>query len=162
MIPVRRQGGMVILATLVIGLLLTVMPAPEWARPFRPAWHTLFLIYWAMALPHRVGVGGAWVLGILVDLLTGTLLGQHALSLSVIAFLVQRLHQRMRLFPLWQQAFAVLLLLSVERFVWFWVVGWSGQPFPDYRFWLAPLVGMVLWPWFFIIMRDIRRRFRVS
>ena len=80
MIAGKHHGGGVILLTFVIALLLTVIPLPDWARYLRPDWVGLVLIYWCMALPERVGVTTGWFMGLLVDLLTGTVLGQHALS----------------------------------------------------------------------------------
>jgi rod shape-determining protein MreD len=158
----QHRGGAIILVTLVAGLLLTLMPLPEWARPFRPQWYTLVLIYWVMAVPERVGVGSAWLLGILVDVLTGTVLGQHALGLSVIAFLLLKVHRQVRLFPLWQQSLAIFSLLLLERVLALWIIGATHQPLPDYRYWAAPAIGMLLWPWAFIVLRDLRRRFRVT
>ena len=73
------NGRLIIVVTLCIAMLLMILPMPEWARPFRPQWVTLTLIYWAIALPHRVGVGSGFLAGIALDVLTGTLLGQHAL-----------------------------------------------------------------------------------
>lgn len=157
-----RHGGLVILVTLLITLVLTIMPLPDWANPFRPQWYTLALIYWTLALPHRVGVGIGWMVGIMVDVMTGTLLGQHALGLSLIAFVTLKTHQRVRLFPLWQQSLVVLLLLGVENLCSLWVIGAAGQPAPPLIYWAPPLVGMLLWPWVFVILRDLRRRFRVS
>ena len=157
-----RQHGFVILITLVVALILTIMPLPGWAIPFRPQWYTLVLIYWTLALPQRVGVGVGWIVGIIVDVMTGTLLGQHALALSLIAFVTLKTHQRVRLFPLWQQSLTVLLLLSAEKLLSLWAIGAVGQPAPPPSFWAPPLVGMVLWPWVFVILRDLRRRFRVS
>jgi rod shape-determining protein MreD len=157
-----RRGGFVILSTLLAAMVLAIMPLPEWAVPFRPQWYTLVLIYWALALPERVGVGIAWLVGILVDVMTGTLLGQHALALSLITFVTIKTHQRVRLFPLWQQSVTVLLLLSLEKLLSLWVIGAVGQPAPPPSFWAPPLVGMLLWPWVFIILRDLRRRFAVS
>lgn len=157
-----RRGGFVILGTLLAAMVLAIMPLPEWAAPFRPQWYTLVLIYWALALPERVGVGIAWLVGILVDVMTGTLLGQHALALSLITFVTIKTHQRVRLFPLWQQSVTVLLLLGLEKLLSLWVIGAVGQPAPPPSFWVTPLVGMLLWPWVFIILRDLRRRFAVS
>lgn len=161
MIPVKRHGTTLILITLVVALLLTVIPLPEWARPFRPQWYTLTLIYWVMALPHRVGVGSGWLLGIVVDLLTESLLGLHGLSLSVIAFIVLKLHQQIRVYPLWQQSLLVLMLLFLEHLLGYWITGYTGQPLPSLTYWSAPVFGMLLWPWIYVILRDVRRRFHI-
>ena len=157
-----RQGGLVIVVTFIVALLLTVLPLPEWARMYRPQWYTLVLIYWTMASPQRVGVGIGWLTGIIVDVTTGTLLGQHALALSVIACSTQKMHQRLRLFPIWQQSLTVLVLLLVEKLLELWVMGAVSQPAPPLLFWAPPLVGMLLWPWIFIVLRDLRRKFQVS
>jgi len=146
----------------MLALLLMILPMPEWARPYRPQWVTLTLIYWCIALPHRVGVGTGFSLGILLDVLTGTLLGQHALGLSVVAFLAVQLHARIRVFPFWQQALAVLVLLVVEHLFALWVMGAIGQTPPALTYWLVPLIGAVLWPWIFVTLRDVRRRFKVT
>ena len=66
----------------VVSLMLTALPMPEWASLWRPAWVALVLIYWCMALPARSGVLVGWSVGLLLDVMTGTLLGQHALALA--------------------------------------------------------------------------------
>lgn len=158
----QRSGGLVILITFFVALLLTVLPLPEWARLYRPQWCTLVLVYWTMATPQRVGVGVGWLIGITLDVTTGTLLGQHALALSIIAFITHKMHQRVRLFPIWQQSLTVLVLLLLEKLLELWVMGAVSQPVPTLMFWAPPLVGMLLWPWVFIILRDLRRKFQVS
>jgi len=158
----KHQGGIVIFTSFLIAFLLTVLPMPEWAQPFRPQWYTLTLIYWTLALPQRVGILTAWLVGITVDVMSGALLGQHALSLSLIAFLTYQTHQRVRLFPLWQQSLLVLLLLLMEKLISLWVMGAIAVPTPSALYWIPPLVGMFLWPWVYIILRDLRRKFQVT
>ncbi len=157
-----RRGTWVIVLTFVVALVAEVLPLPEWAQAFRPQWYTLALIYWCVALPQRVGVGTGWALGLVVDALTGTVLGQHALSLSLIAFLSVKLHLRIRVFPLWQQSLTVLTLLALERLLSLWIIGITGFPTPPLRYWTPALVSTLLWPWVFIVLRDVRRRFGVS
>jgi rod shape-determining protein MreD len=113
--PGHPHNGIVILVLFLLALVLTIMPLPLWAQDYRPQWVALMLIYWCLALPERIGVATAWGLGIMQDVVSGALLGQHALSLSVLAFLTVRLHQRIRIFPWWQQALSVLVLLLLER-----------------------------------------------
>ncbi len=155
------RGGLVILITLCIALTLTILPLPESVREFRPQWVALVLIYWCMALPHRVGVGFGFSFGILLDVLTGTLLGQHALGLSVVAFATVKLHQRVRVFPLWQQSLVVLVLLVVEHLLALWVMGAINERPPGLIYWAVPPIGALLWPWVFVVLRDLRRRFHV-
>ncbi|MES9903115.1 MAG: rod shape-determining protein MreD [Sedimenticola sp.] len=161
MIISSRNGGIVIILTLLMALILTILPLPDWAQMLRPQWYTLVLIYWVLALPLRVGVGIGWLVGIQVDVMTGTLLGQHALSLALIAYITHESHLRMRLFPLWRQSFTVLLLLLIEKVISLWVMGVVSLPTPNIDYWIQPLLGMLLWPWIYIVLRDLRRKFDV-
>jgi rod shape-determining protein MreD len=156
------EGRVVIWTTLCIAMLLSILPMPEWARPFRPQWVTLVLLYWAIALPHRVGVGSGFVAGILLDVLTGTLLGQHALGLSIVTFIAIQLHQRIRVFPFWQQSLGILILLLIEHLLALWVTGATRGVAPGLVYWAAPLIGALLWPWIFVTLRKVRRHFKVG
>ena len=157
-----RNGTQVILISVVVALFLTILPWPTWAEEFRPQWLAMTLIYWSLALPNRVGVFWGWVAGLVLDVVSGTVLGQHALSLSVTTYLAVELHPRVRVFPLLQQAVSVWVLLLVERLLSLWVIGATGQPTPTLWYWMPTFVGMLLWPWVFILLRDVRRRFAVA
>jgi len=156
------QGRLVIIATLCVALLLMILPMPDWARPFRPQWVTLVLLYWAIALPHRVGVGSGFLTGIALDVLTGTLLGQHALGLSIVTFVGIQLHQRIRIFPFWQQSLGILVLLLLEHLLALWIIGATRGVAPGLVYWTVPFIGALLWPWIFVTLRKIRRHFKVS
>ncbi len=156
-----RSGGWTITASFVIAMLLTIVPLPDWLAAARPQWVALVLIYWCMALPDRVGVGIGFTVGLLQDALLGSLLGQHALAFAVLAFLTIKLHQRIRVFPLWQQALSVLVLLLLTQLMLFWINGLIGRSPADWTYWLTALAGTVLWPWVFLLMREIRRSFNV-
>ena len=156
------HGRLVILISLCIAMLLTILPMPEWARPFRPQWVSLVLLYWTIALPHRIGVGSGFVIGIVLDVLTGTLLGQHALGLSVVTFIAIQLHQRIRVFPFWQQSLGILVLLVIERLLALWVTGATRGETPGLVYWTVPLIGALLWPWIFVTLRTVRRQFEVT
>jgi rod shape-determining protein MreD len=162
MTEASRQRVWVIAVSLILALFLTVLPIPDWAEDFRPQWVALTLIYWTLALPTRVGVFWAWTMGLVLDVTSGTVLGQHALSLSVVAWLTVELHQRIRVFPMVQQAVSIWILLLVERLLSMWVIGATGQPTPTLIYWMPTFVGMLLWPWVFIVLRDLRRRFLVT
>ncbi|MEN8177088.1 MAG: rod shape-determining protein MreD [Pseudomonadota bacterium] len=163
MIAVATPGRTyIIYLTLILGFILSIMPLPDWALDYRPQWVVLILIYWCMALPERIGVGVGWISGLLLDVLSGSLLGQHALGLAVVAFLTLKLYRRVRVQPLRQQMFTILILLLVERLLTLWSTGAAGYPTPNLVYWTTPLIGMLLWPWVYITLRDIRRRFRVS
>ncbi len=154
----RHQGGWVIAVTFAVAIMLALAPMPDWADRLRPQWVAMVLVYWAMALPERVGVGIGWSVGILLDVARGTLLGQHALALTVLAFVTHKSHMRLRVLPLWQQAGTILLFLLVYQLIVQWINGISGYPPRDLWYLLPPLISTLLWPWVFVVLRDLRRR----
>lgn len=148
--------------TLFVALILTLLPMPEWTIWFRPAWVLLVLIYWAMMAPDRVGVGTAWLMGILVDLLCGTLLGEHALAYMVVVFIVARMHTQLRMYPMLQQGLSVCIFVTLYLFIMYCIQGFIDELPSSRLYWTSSLTSMVLWPWLFILMRDCRRWFRVA
>ena len=160
--PTHHQGGAIIFISFALALLLTLLPLPEWAQILRPEWVTLVLIYWCMALPTRISIGWAWVAGIMLDVTLGDLLGLHALSLSIVAFLTIKLYQRIRVYPLGQQALAVLILVAMSQLLTLWILGIIGSTPGSWTYWLPSLSSAILWPWIFVIMRGARRHFRVT
>jgi rod shape-determining protein MreD len=97
----------------------------------------------------------------MLDVAHGSLLGQNALALAVVAYLAIRLHQRIRLFPLWQQAVSALLLVTLHLMLVLWVKGATGQSAETWAYWLPALSSMLIWPPVFIILRGLRRGYRV-
>jgi len=145
--------------SIVVAFMLTIMPLPDWAVELRPDWVTLVLIYWAMALPTRFGVTIAWLFGILLDVSTGSILGQHALGMVLAIYIVHIQHQRLRVASLLQQAIVVLFLLLLKQLIVLWVNGIVDRAPDTWVFFLQSLIGAIIWPWVYIIMRDLRRRF---
>jgi rod shape-determining protein MreD len=158
----NHHGGGIILLTFIAALMLTMMPLPGWGEYLRPEWVTMVLIYWCMALPERVGIGFGWLAGLLLDVVHGAVLGQYALALALVAFITLHLHQRMRVYPLGQQALLVLLLVMLQQMLVIWVNGFLGETPRGLQHWLPAFVSMLLWPWLFLILRDVRRKFRVG
>ena len=153
---------LVIFLSLLVGLILMILPLPDPVQIYRPHWVALILIYWNMALPRRVGPWIAFFIGIVVDTSQGTLIGQHALALVIIIYINQNFHQRIRVMSLVQQAIYVFGLLVISQVIIVWVEGIMGRPPPLLAFFGAPFIGMLIWPWVFVILRDIRRKANIS
>lgn len=156
------RRGWLIAASFGLALVLSAVPLPEWANAWRPAWVPMVLIYWCLALPERVGVGVGWVVGLVLDVLRGTLLGQHALGLAILAYVSVKLHQRVRMFPLWQQAVLVGVMLVGYVTLTTWVRVLAGLDPQRGVHWHSALSSALLWPWLFVILRDVRRRGQVA
>lgn len=153
---VRRDRLSTILVTIAAALILTLVPLPALVDPLRPYWVALVLIYWCLETQGLISLGLAFVIGLVLDVVTGSLLGLHALSLVVLVYLVTRFRARIRFFPPWQQALSVLALLLNDRIIILWVVSLRGEPLPGLEFWAAPIVGTAIWPWLFLLLDRYR------
>ena len=158
----RHRGGWTITLSFIVALMLTIIPLPSWAALVRPEWVLIVFIYWWIALPERIGVGIGWIMGLFLDVVRGTLLGQHALALTIVALITLKLHQRIRVFPLYQQALIVLLLLILQAMIIVWIRGITGSAPQIWIILLPTITSALLWPWLFIFMRFLRRRYRVA
>jgi rod shape-determining protein MreD len=120
------------------------------------------LIYWVIALPYRVGIAVAWVLGVILDVLLGSLLGQHAISLIIVAYLASSLYQRLRMFAIWQQSLVVFAIIGLNQLVNFWIESIAGTTQWSMWYLLPSVVSALIWPWVFLALRSVRRLFRVT
>ena len=90
----RARVGWILPVSIVIALLLGLLPLPGVLQPLRPYWLALIVAYWVLEAPERVGLGFAFAVGVLADLLYGGLLGEQALRLVIMAFILQRFRLR--------------------------------------------------------------------
>ncbi len=142
--------------------MLTVMPLPGWAEPFRPDWVALTLIYWAMMLPRTWSVGSAWIIGIVIDVAQGTILGQHALALCFIVFVTVRFHLLMRVFPMQQLTATVFAILTLYQFILFWINGVAGIEVALVNYWGPVITGTLFWPVVMTLLSGVRMRVQHS
>ena len=157
----EHRGGGVILLSFIAAFALTIMPFPDIIRSLSPEFVTLTIIYWCMALPNRVGLGTAWMAGLFLDVFRDTLLGQHALALTLVAFFIVQLHQRIRVFPLWQQAISIGVLILIQVALVLWIKGIMSEKTDIWVALIPVLTTSLFWPPVFLLMRHLRRYYQV-
>lgn len=155
-----RAHALLFYGSILLAFVLQLAPMPHALLPFKPYWPALVLVYWALEAPDRIGLGFAFLLGFCGDILTGEVLGEQALRLVALSFIVLRFRSRLRFFPMWQQSVAILALLLNDRVVLMMMRAFSGDPRPPATFWIAPFFGMLAWPWIFLLLDDLRARLR--
>lgn len=156
----RSPSFALFLGSLLFGWVFAVLPLPELLSPARPYLLGLLLCYWILETPQRVGLGSAFLIGLFADVVSGTLFGEQGLRLVILTFLVQRFRARLRFFPLWQQALAVLALLSNDRVIALLIHLLSGDGGLPWLSMLSPVLAMALWPWLFLLLDSLRLRSR--
>ncbi|MGH8147217.1 MAG: rod shape-determining protein MreD [Rhodanobacteraceae bacterium] len=155
-----RAQGWAFGISIALSLLLMLVPLPLVIQPLKPYWPALVLVYWSLETSDRVTVGLAFLIGIVADLLNGALLGDQALRLAVLVFIVLRFRSRLRFFPMWQQSLAVWLLLLNNHVLQALIRAFAGDAPMPLLSWLAPVVGAVIWPFVFLLLDDVNTRLR--
>ena len=153
----RMRKGWVLPISFAAALLLGLLPLPDMLQPLRPYWLALVLAYWVIETPERVSLGFAFVLGVIADLMFSSVLGEQALRLVIMTFILQRFRLRLRFFPLSQQALAIGGLLLNDRIVDAAIHWMLREPMLPWNFWWAPLLGMLLWPLIYILLDMLRQ-----
>lgn len=148
--------------TVMFALLSMLVPLPGVLEPFKPYWPALILLYWSLESEDRVTLGLAFGVGLAADILNGVVLGEQALRLCALVFIALRFRSRLRFFPMWQQALAVLALLLNDRVLLLLVRLLAGASLPPASWWISPFVGAALWPFLFLLLDDLRARLRIQ
>ena len=141
-----RHLGVTIYLTAIIALVLTVLPLPTWFAIARPQFLVLTVLYWSIMLPRAGGLLLGYASGLALDVLQGSLLGEHALALAFVTYLAIRLNLMMRAKPLFEQSLFVFAALMVYESLLWMIDGWSGHPLSTPARWVHTATGALIWP----------------
>ena len=150
------------IVTLLMAFMLSALPMLEWVQWGWPEWVLIVFIYWVIALPHRFGLGWAFILGLLLDLLQGNHLGVNALAMVVVTFFAMLMYRRLRMYRAWQQAFVIFVLVAINQCISYWFQGIGSNASSGLWFLLPAPVSGVFWLWLFVVLRGVRRAFKVA
>ncbi len=151
--------GWAVASSLFAAFALTIFPLPESLQALRPDWVALTVIFWIVSLPSWFGIGVAWLCGLVLDTLTGALLGQHAAALALIAYIAFKFHRRVRVFPIWQETFAVFVFLTLYHLVLMWIDGTAGRNL-SMQYLLPVVSGVCVWPLWSGLLNAVVRQSR--
>ena len=132
--------------TMLLALFLSVVPLPVWLNTVRPAFLVLTVLYWSIAAPRAGGIALGWIAGLALDIFQGSVLGQHALALSLVTYIAVREHQKIRSKPVFQQSLIVMATLFIYEFIVYAINGWTGHALYGPLRWVQILTGAVVWP----------------
>ncbi|WOH35886.1 rod shape-determining protein MreD [Thalassotalea fonticola] len=156
-----RNNNFVILVTIIISLMLTIMPMPIGADAFRPNWALLVTAYWSLALPNRVNVIFAWLVGFIIDVLLGSVLGINAFATALVVYVTVNNFQKIRNFSLWQQSLIIGLLTALYHLIIFWIQRFILDVDFSISYLKPVITTAVIWPVVFLLLRKVRRQLQV-
>lgn len=154
----ERMPRLYIAVSLLAALVLQLLELPYALALLRPLWVPLVLVYWVMAIPQPMGLFTAWITGLLMDVLLGSVLGQHALGLTVVVFLALQLRGVLSLYPIWQEALALMPIWLLYAFLMFWIDGATDHRADPWLHWVPLIATGLCWPLVVGVLNGFRRR----
>ena len=142
--------------TLLVALAVNLLPVGR--HPAQPDLLAVVLVFWNVHQPRRVGVGLAFLFGLLMDVHEGALLGQHALAYTLLSFVAISIHRRLTWFGLGEQALQILPVFLAAHGVSLIVRMVAGGMFPGWSILLSPVFEALLWPVATVLLLAPQRR----
>ncbi len=143
LLPVRPAF---IAFTLIAALIVNFLPWSGQLLAVKPDFVALVVLYWCIQQPRKLGFAAAWLMGLTMDVADGSLLGQHALAYSVLAFAGIVLHRRVLMFTMRNQILHVIPILLLNDLIVLVIRKFAGADFPGFSYFAGSLFAGALWP----------------
>ena len=130
--------------TLILAFAFNLVPFGR--SPAMPDLLAVTLVFWNVHQSRRVGVGVAFMFGLMMDVHDGAVLGQHALAYTLLSYFAVSMHRRLLWFSVPAQALQVFPLFVAAHGVSFIVRMLLGGMLPGWNLLMAPLFEALLWP----------------
>ncbi len=151
----KRSLGFILFSFLV-GLTLLILPLSNEVQDYNPQWLVLIAAYWGIAAPEKAGILMSWIWGLFLDVSIGTYLGIHALSLALVSYMAIILHQRLRMYPMWQQSLFIWLLAGLDKLVVLQLNNVLDTVEVQWNYWYSTFSTALLWPVVFLLLKKFR------
>jgi rod shape-determining protein MreD len=142
--------------TLMLAFAINLVPLGR--NPAQPDLLALVLVFWNVHQPRRVGVGVAFLFGLMMDVHDSAVLGQHALAYTLLSFFAITIHRRLLWFGLLSQALQILPLFMAAHAVSLVIRMLIGGMLPGWELMLAPVFESMLWPVASLLLLAPQRR----
>ncbi len=153
MMSMKARLVMMLLATLV----LTTLPLPTFLSVIRPAWVLLFVLYVQCYLPIYFRVTSIFILGLCLDVMCSTVMGEHAFALVLTVWLASSKVRRFGFFSTIQQMSVIVLYGLFYQGIIFLLDSFQGNISSLLQVMGVALTSMLCWPWLGMLTNGITR-----
>jgi rod shape-determining protein MreD len=136
-----------IFISFLVAALLASVPLPKFLSWIWPQWIVLVMIFWILNLPDRLGFGTAFGIGLLQDALSGSMLGEHALALTIITYLLLKFNSKIIFSRLSAQTITVFMLILLYQALLYWIHGIIKNLPSTPNYWLSSITSALIWPY---------------
>lgn len=157
---IRRDAPSLRWLSIIFGFLFMIFPMSDWMSALRPFLLALVLIFWVLETPQKMTLGRIFIIGLLLDIASFSMLGEHALRLLIICGVVHQFRSQFRFYPLWQQSVFIMLILFVDQIVLWFLTQLQGLPSLNIESVFSPIFSFLIWPWLYMLLDNWRMKSR--
>jgi rod shape-determining protein MreD len=150
-----------VVCSLAVAFLVAVYPLPMNWSVYRPELVCVVIIYWVLHKPYNIGVGIAWCVGLVQDIVEDAVWGAHALALAVVAYICLMSYRRLRSYSLGQQSVWVFVFVGIHQLMVNWIQSLSGYGSPVWYLSVSALITAFCWPFLVIALDRLQRFYRL-
>ncbi|WP_133131305.1 rod shape-determining protein MreD [Legionella yabuuchiae] len=133
--------------TFFIVLALSILPLPGWLNVFRPPWVLLLVLYIQFCLPAYFNIPVIFILGLCLDVLLGSVIGEHIFALSLTTWLASGFSRRFIFFPIGQQMLFIMIVAMIYQTTLVLTAAFLGYAYFPLTIVCSSLLSLILWPW---------------
>jgi rod shape-determining protein MreD len=157
---IRRDTAVVRWVSISLAFFMMIIPMSEWFAALRPFILAMVIVFWILETPQKMHFGHVFLIGLVLDLASISILGEHALRLLIIAAIIHQVRNQFRFYPIWQQALFVMALLYVDLLVLSVLKLIQGLPQQAFEAWVSPTLAFLIWPWLYMLLDNWRLQSR--
>lgn len=157
---IRRDTPGLRWLSIALAFFIMIIPMAEWLAALRPSVLAMVMMFWILETPGKMGLGRVFLIGLLLDLTSFAMLGEHAFRLLLMAGVVHQLRNQFRFYPIWQQSLFVLAILYVDLIVLSVTRVLQSLPQPAIEAWISPVLAFLIWPWLYMFLDNLRMQSR--
>jgi len=151
-----------VLASVFVALILMLVQLPQDVFYFWPDWIALLVIFWALSEPDQFGPWVAFIIGTLLEVLFVRKFGVLGLGLATLAFIVNSANQQLRILSLWQKTMLIGVFVGLFKVLTGWLYGLVADFTITTDYWYSIIGGMLVWPFVYILLQELRRLARLK
>ncbi len=143
--------------SLFLALILNLMAPPQAIAMFFPNIFLLVTMFWAVKLPRMVGIGHAFIGGLILDFAIGSTMGIRAFSFSLMIYMLSSTFSRLDSYSLLQQALSIGIISFLGQISTFWLEHAFGLAIIDFHTILSVISDVIIWPLLWVSMCFVMR-----
>ena len=86
------------------------------------------------------GIVMAWLIGLVLDALNNTLVGEHSLALVLVSYVAIKLQEKLFNRIIWQQMMTVFILILMYQMILFLIQGLIGEQPTTILYWMPSVI----------------------